>query len=111
MNHLALALGALSIATLTYTAASAQEAQEACAPRAEIVAKLDHDFKEKQQAVGLVNDQAVLEVFVSGSGTWTIIATGTDGSSCVLSAGKDWEASNFVQGLDTGFHPATLPGK
>ena len=47
-------------------------------------------------------------VFVSGNGTWTIIATGTDGKSCLLSAGKDWQGQGFVKGLDTAWHPATL---
>jgi hypothetical protein len=51
-------------------------------------------------------ENAVLEVFVSGSSTWTIIATSTDGKSCLISAGQDWESPSFVKGLDTAWHPA-----
>jgi hypothetical protein len=101
MNRFTLTLGALCAATLSGPSAFAEEA---CAPRAEIVAKLAQDFRERQEAVGLVNDQAVLEVFVSANGTWTILASGTDGTSCVLSAGQDWEGASFVKGLDTRFH-------
>jgi hypothetical protein len=83
-------------------------ADTSCGPRDEIVAKLAHEFHESQQAVGFVNENAVLEVFVSGNGTWTIIATGTDGKSCLLSAGKGWESPSFVKGLDTAWHPAAV---
>jgi hypothetical protein len=101
MNRFAYGFAALS----TLAVATPALAQEACAPRDQIVQKLIGDFKEHQQAVGYVNDDAVLEVFVSGNGSWTIIATGTDGNSCVLSAGEDWDDSNYVKGLDTSFHP------
>jgi hypothetical protein len=103
MNRFILTLSALSAAALALPAAAlAQEVQtqEACAPRDQIVQKLASDFKEQQQAVGVVNKDAVLEVFVSGKGTWTIIATGTDGNSCVISAGQDWNDANLVKGLD-----------
>jgi hypothetical protein len=104
MSRFALALAMLSIPAVL--APGAASAQQACAPRGQIVAKLAQDFREHQQAVGVVNEQAVLEVYVSGAGTWTIIATGTDGNSCVVSAGKDWDSGDFVKGLDTRFHPA-----
>ncbi|HEV7415209.1 hypothetical protein [Tianweitania sediminis] len=69
-----------------------------CAARNEIVQKLSDQFKEAPQAVGVVDKSAVLEVFVSDAGTWTIIATGTDGNSCILSAGEGWQSTNFVAG-------------
>ena len=81
-------------------------AETSCGPRADIVAKLAQEFHEDQQAVGFVNENAVLEVFVSGNGSWTIIATGSDGKSCLISAGQNWESTNFVKGLDTAWHPA-----
>jgi hypothetical protein len=112
MNRFAMALGALSAATFTLPAAVlAQDVQtqEACAPRDQIVQKLASDFKEQQQAVGVVNKDAVLEVFVSGKGTWTIIATGTDGNSCVISAGQDWDDANLVKGLDASARSEDTP--
>lgn len=107
MKHITLALGAVG-AMMLATPVAALADQEVCGPRAQIVDKLAHQFKESQQAVGLVNDKAVLEIYVSSQGTWTIIATGTDGNSCLLSAGKDWEGANFIKGLDTSLRaPAT----
>ena len=105
MKRVAFALAVLL--PLTSFFAMPALADTACGPRDEIVAKLAQEFHESQQAVGFVNENAVLEVFVSGNGTWTIIATGTDGKSCLLSAGKDWQGQGFVKGLDTAWHPAS----
>lgn len=102
MNRPALAIGALCASTLFF--APAALAQQTCGSRAEIVGKLSQEFRESQQAVGLVSDQAVMELYVSGQGTWTIIASGTDGTACVVSAGQDWEGANVVRGLDTRLH-------
>jgi hypothetical protein len=33
----------------------------------------------------------VLEVFVSDTGTWTVVVTDPKGVSCVLAAGQSWE--------------------
>ncbi len=34
-----------------------------------------------------------MEIFVSPAGTWTILATGTDGLSCVLAVGEGFDAA------------------
>jgi hypothetical protein len=67
MNHFTLAAGALGAAVLAAPVAAL--ADEVCGPRAQIVEKLADQFKESQQAVGVVNDKAILEVYVSGQGT------------------------------------------
>jgi hypothetical protein len=66
-------------------------AQEFCAARTEMVKSLSDKYREAPAAVGQVSGEAVIEVFVSDKGTWTILATGTDGQSCVVSAGENWE--------------------
>lgn len=113
MIRSALILGASCAAVLSIASAGfAQDAatEENCAPRAEIISKLNQEFKENQEAVGQVNDQAVIELYVSGKGTWTLIASGTDGTSCIVSAGKDWEGQNFVKGFDTKLRrPTSAP--
>ena len=95
----------LALAGLFSTAAFAAPAPDAtadtmCGNRNDIVAKLSQYYQENPEAVGLVNNGAVIEVFVSNVGTWTILATGTDGRSCVLSAGEGWDSPNFVKGQD-----------
>ena len=102
MTRIALGLAAIASAAAAFlpASASAQDATNLCGARVEIVSKLSQHYKEQPSAVGMVDKNAVLEVFVSDTGTWTIIATGTDGNSCVLSSGEGWQATNFVLGKD-----------
>jgi hypothetical protein len=71
-----------------------------CGERERLVGELEQRFNESSTAIGQVNDNAIVEIFVSDSGSWTIIATGTDGMSCILSAGEGWESTTMVRGLD-----------
>lgn len=71
-----------------------------CGEREQLVADLKQEYSEDPMAVGQVDDQAVVEILVSESGSWTILATGTDGVSCVVSAGEGFESTTLVRGLD-----------
>ena len=76
----------------------AQTAPQMCGERSTIIEGLQRDFKEQPAAVGVVNASAVVEVFVSDQGTWTIIATGADGKSCLISAGENWQGNLLMVG-------------
>ena len=66
-------------------------AQQACAPRADIVAHLEAKYGETRIGAGLQTRGSVTEVFVSAeSGTWTIIVTRPDGMACAVAAGEAW---------------------
>lgn len=97
MSRFTIALAAL--AAFAFPAAAADN-QNLCGARIDIVQKLSTHYKEQPAAVGMVDKNAVLEIFVSNDGTWTIIATGTDGKSCVLSSGEGWESTSLVRGKD-----------
>ena len=71
-----------------------------CGSRIDMIAKLREYFSEVPTAVGVVDETAVIEVFVAHTGTWTILATGTDGHSCVLSSGEGWDSRAAVAGHD-----------
>jgi len=43
----------------------------------------------------------ILEVYVSESGSWTMLVTNANGSSCVVFAGQSWETIPVVPGLKT----------
>lgn len=66
-----------------------------CAKRPEMVANLAEQFKENPAAVGVVNENRVLEVFTAQTGTWTIVVTDTEGRSCVIAAGDGWDNKNL----------------
>lgn len=74
--------------------------QSFCGDRTEIVASLSKDFQESRLATGLMNQDAVVEVFASGNGSWTILATRTDGLSCILSSGEGWDSMILAAGTD-----------
>ena len=88
------------IGGLLAISATPSTAMNFCADRAEMVKSLSDKFKENPAAVGQINASAVVEVFVSENGSWTILATGTDGVSCIVSAGENFESTTLVRGVD-----------
>jgi hypothetical protein len=77
-----------------------------CAPRDDMVSTLGERFKEKEHAYGQLNRQAIIEIFVSDKGGWTIVITGIDGISCVLAAGIGWETLPASVGDHVGMQAA-----
>ncbi|BCH21870.1 hypothetical protein [Mesorhizobium sp. L-8-3] len=73
-----------------------------CGPRDALARSLAEQYREKPQAIGVVDAKTVVEVFVSEAGTWTIIASDTDGNSCVVSAGEGWDNAAVVARLPDG---------
>ena len=71
-----------------------------CGERNAVVAELAQQFSETPMAVGQVDGNSVVEILVSQDGTWTILATGTDGKSCVVSAGEGFESTTLIAGQD-----------
>ena len=62
-----------------------------CGDRDEMVKSLFSQYREEQRAIGLANQTAVIEIFTSKTGSWTILLTKPDGASCVVSAGEAWQ--------------------
>lgn len=77
----------LAIQPLSATAAE----NTPCGQRDNIVNTLDSQYQESPRAIGLVSQEAVLEVFVSETGSWTVVVTNPQGVTCVLAAGQSWE--------------------
>jgi hypothetical protein len=62
-----------------------------CGERSEIVDTLLNVYGENFSGGGLQDDSAVYEVWTSEeNGTWTILLTRPNGTSCVMAAGTDW---------------------
>jgi hypothetical protein len=77
---------ALALSLLPAAAAAA-----GCAPRDVIVERLEGQFSEALNGAGLRDGQSVFEVWASpDSGTWTILVTAADGTSCVVAHGTGW---------------------
>lgn len=62
-----------------------------CGDRGKIVGQLQDKYEETRMGLGLTDNGKVLEVFTSKAGTWTIVATGPDGTMCLIATGEAWE--------------------
>lgn len=84
---------ALAAGFIVLTAPAVAHAQFAmCGARVQIVEQLKTKYKEAPQAVGIVSDNGVAELFVSEKGTWTMLMTLAGGKSCIIAAGHSWDA-------------------
>lgn len=100
-----LGCGAIALAAMLAMAvapAGSQSGNNNCAPRDNLVNQLGHQYSENQQAIGLLDDKAIMEVFVSRSGTWTILITDTSGTSCIIAAGEGWDDSFAITARSQG---------
>ena len=87
-----LALTALLAAMVAaYPLPADSQAVANCANRSQVIDFLAKQYSEKAAAVGLINQQAVMELYASDNGTWTLVVTDVSGRSCVILAGKSWE--------------------
>lgn len=85
----------------TLSSAAVQAQVQNCAPHEEVVHALDAKYQERQRAVGLINEEAMMEVYISRQGTWTIVVTDETGLSCILATGEAWDEMP-VQSMGTG---------
>lgn len=85
---------AIAAAFLFFAAApsdvNAQTAQTVCGERAEFVSKLKDGYAEEPVSLGLSSKGAMIEVFASQQGTFSIIVTSPNGVSCLVAAGNSW---------------------
>jgi hypothetical protein len=94
-------LFAVVVALGPLTFSSGAEAAQ-CGPRAKVTEALNRQFQESRQGLGLLGQAAVIELFVSTKGTWTMTSTNTQGLTCVIAAGDAWQAEKkTVIGLNT----------
>jgi hypothetical protein len=82
-------LGALSICWSALPAPA--NGQSACVERTEAASNLKKKFSEIPVSMGLSKQGALIEVFASPAGTWSIIMTFPNGMSCIMAAGEAWE--------------------
>jgi hypothetical protein len=62
-----------------------------CGKRTDVVKMLRDNFGESPIAHGLADSGAVAEIFISSKGTWTIVATAPDGTTCMVGSGQSWQ--------------------
>ena len=80
-------IAAISLASV----AGKAEAAPQCGNHDKIIEVLGNKFKETRRVMGVVNAKAVMEIFMSPQGTWTILITDTSGLSCITASGEEWQ--------------------
>lgn len=72
-----------------------------CAPHDVVVERLSIQYGESRQAIALAPGGRVMEMFANlGTGTWTMVVTDTDGTTCLIASGQSYER------LDEDIEPA-----
>lgn len=76
---------------LTAFAMPANAQQNVCGKRDDIVTRLENGYQEFNTAMGMSSNGRLVELFTSEKGSWTLMLTTTDGVSCLIAAGENWE--------------------
>jgi hypothetical protein len=74
--------------------AQTPETQAPCGPRDAVVEQLAQTFDEAPAGRGVMLEGAVLELFVSPTGSWTVLITNPDKSTCLATAGEAWQGTD-----------------
>ena len=98
----AFAAAAILSAPKTTAQAQAQDQTQAqaqqCDQRARVIGHLAQKYKEAPVAIGVTSTGGMVEVLTTGDGgTWTIILSNPNGTSCLVAAGEGWRALQFDQ--------------
>ena len=97
-----LSLAAIFAAILLAGIAGKAEATPQSGDHDKIVDVLGNKFKERRRVMGVVNSKAVMEIFMSPQGTWTMVITDTSGLSCIAASGEEWQDIPVaIAGLDS----------
>ena len=97
-----LALGMVTAALTLFSIGGIASAAVPCGAHDVVAKSLTTKFKEARRVMGVVNSKAVMEVFMSPQGTWTVLITSTNGTACIIATGEDWqEVPIALAGLDS----------
>ena len=83
---------ALTAALLCAGLSGASAVEVQCAKQGLMHQLLTKKYKETPIGVGTINQDRYLQLFVSASGTWTMLMTKTDGESCIVASGENWDS-------------------
>src|SRR5215475_2081503 len=84
----------------TQQTAPPQTVEHTCLPHDSADAKLRTEFGEKVLGRGISKDGTLLEIFMAQKdGTFTVIKTTPQGTSCVVDFGEGWQTLNQLESV------------
>ena len=81
----------MGLGLLVLAASQVRAQPQNCAPRDVVLEKLTEEFSETRRAIGLGTENVVVEIFAATSGSWSIIVTFPNGTTCLVAAGEAFE--------------------
>ncbi len=77
------------------TAPPALAAGIQCAARDNVTENLAVKYEEEQAGIGLQSQDRLVEIWASPeTGSWTLLMTQADGTTCVLATGHNWHTKS-----------------
>lgn len=64
-----------------------------CAPRARLLARLEHGRDFATQGQGLRDTEAMIEIRADADGNWLLLQNFADGLSCLVAMGEAWDGA------------------
>lgn len=77
------------------------QAQTVCTMRTDLIKMLTDKYLEQPIGQGLVGERAMLEVYVSEKGTFTVVSSFPNGVACIIAAGNNWQVMKPERGTKT----------
>jgi|TARA_Y100000294_G_scaffold152322_1_gene150553 hypothetical protein len=69
----------------------AASAQPVCSTHRTVSDSLKKSYAEAPVSMGVTAGGGVIEVYASPKGTWTLVITQPNGTSCLIAAGQGWK--------------------
>ncbi|NTF41078.1 hypothetical protein [Rhizobium rhizogenes] len=89
---------AVLASAILYPGVATSQAKLACAKRVDMVAFLGDNLSEKLSAVGKLDPNTIVEIYVAESGSWTMMVSDASGRSCIILNGERWESIPVLPG-------------
>ena len=84
-------ISSLLLAAAAMAGAASAQAETFCGDRTKLIETLAQKYDEVPSAFGIVGQKNLVELFVSKSGSWTMLMTQSSGATCIMAAGQSWE--------------------
>ena len=81
----------VALVIASFVVAPTALAQSVCGSHKMVAENLRKTYAETPISMGVTVGGAVVEVFASSDGSWTLVITQPNGVTCLIAAGKDWE--------------------
>ena len=82
------------------------ERVRSCLPHDNVNVTMNQQYGEKLIGQGISSDGTLVEIFMAQNGSFTVIKTSPQGTSCVVDFGDGWRTLNQLESI--GFAPEDL---